>query len=667
MRNNSRSLLRSRFVNILLIGAVIAAPALAQTVDPGAQQLISQIVQQKTNFTAGENKMDSQLVFAAKLARGELAGFAWAPAATNPQVDSQGMVVVDINGTVSDSLINQVTVLGGQVLDQSASWGAIRAIMPLLAVESLATNNDVSSISTKADSHTNRIPLKVAARFHGSPLLQREPQKLRAMRSLISQVPSMGTANSGHPSLHSWFSPSGLAFFIGSLTTQGYVSHRANQVVQGMGINGNGVKVGVLSDSASATRIAALIATGDLPPNVTVLPGQAGSGADEGAAMMEIIHDIAPGAQLYFARANGGVTSFANNIIALQQAGCQIIVDDFTYFNEGAFQDGPIARAVNQVTQAGVLYFSSAANSGSVDRGTSGTWEGDFLDDGTVSVPEAGHIHSFNGKSAGTGQDFDVLTVASSFISLKWSDPLGASSNDYDLFVLDSTGTSVKAFSIRRQTGTQDPYEFVSQGVNCGTSRAQGYCPVAGDRIVVVKFAGAQRALRIDTNRGQLSIATPGSTYGHNAGANTVSAAATFWNSARTGTQPFAPFRNQIETFSSDGPRKIFYNPDGTAITPGNFLFGTNGGTTLLKPDLTGADGVTTKTLNFNPFYGTSAAAPHLAGVAALIKSAKPSLTNVQIRQIMINTATDQMAPGWDRDSGYGTADALAGVQAALQ
>lgn len=186
--------------------------------------------------------------------------------------------------------------------------------------------------------------------------------------------------------------------------------------------------------------------------------------------------------------------------------------------------------------------------------------------------------------------------------------------------------------------------------------------------MVVVKYSGLARALRIDTNRGRLSIATSGSTFGHNAGANTVSVAATSWNSARLGTRPFVGGAlNPIEYFSSDGPRKIFYTPFGTPITPGNFLFGTNGGTTLAKPDVTAADGVTTATPGFKPFYGTSAAAPHAAGVAALIWSANPSLTAGQVLNCMKSTALDIMAPGPDRDSGAGIVTALAAVQMCSQ
>jgi subtilisin family serine protease len=81
---------------------------------------------------------------------------------------------------------------------------------------------------------------------------------------------------------------------------------------------------------------------------------------------------------------------------------------------------------------------------------------------------------------------------------------------------------------------------------------------------------------------------------------------------------------------------------------------------------LTAADGVTTRTPGFNPFFGTSAAAPHAGAVAALVKSANLLLTNTEIKAILTSTALDTMAPGPDRDSGYGITVGLPAVEAAL-
>ena len=104
----------------------------------------------------------------------------------------------------------------------------------------------------------------------------------------------------------------------------------------------------------------------------------------EGTALLELVSDLAPGASLFFATGNGGQASFASNILALRAAGCDVIVDDLIYFAEPVFQDGIIAQAVNTVSASGALYFSSAGNEGNKNDGTSGVWEGDFLDSGNT-------------------------------------------------------------------------------------------------------------------------------------------------------------------------------------------------------------------------------------------------------------------------------------------
>jgi hypothetical protein len=121
---------------------------------------------------------------------------------------------------------------------------------------------------------------------------------------------------------------------------------------------------------------------------------------------------------------------------------------------------------------------------------------------------------------------------------------------------------------------------------------------------------------------------------------------------------------NPVETYSCDGLRRIFFNPGGTAITPGNLLFGTNGGTLLQKPNLAAADCTPSNTPGFgNPFCGTSAAAPHAAAIAALVKSARLSLNSSQIHTALNASALDNMAPGVDLDSGLGIVMALGAVQ----
>jgi len=162
--------------------------------------------------------------------------------------------------------------------------------------------------------------------------------------------------------------------------SEGDKTHGADETRGFFGVTGAGKKVCVISDGVDS--LAALQASGDLPA-VDVLPGQAGTG-DEGSAMLEIVHDLAPGATLGFATAFNGEASFAQNILDLAADGCDVIVDDIIYLDESPFQDGPVAQSVNTVTAAGVLYFSSAGNEGNSDDLTAGTWEGDFLASGAA-------------------------------------------------------------------------------------------------------------------------------------------------------------------------------------------------------------------------------------------------------------------------------------------
>src|SRR5258708_12125872 len=115
--------------------------------------------------------------------------------------------------------------------------------------------------------------------------------------------------------------------------------------------------------------------------------------------MLEIVHDLEPGAQLYLATAFTSLNGFATNIKDLRSAGCDIIIDDVAYFVESPFQDGQapsvtstfnsaaIAQAVKDVTAAGAVYFSSAGNSGRLTAATSATCERAFPNSAPPAAP----------------------------------------------------------------------------------------------------------------------------------------------------------------------------------------------------------------------------------------------------------------------------------------
>ncbi|MHB8068389.1 MAG: S8 family peptidase [Desulfobaccales bacterium] len=478
-------------------------------------------------------------------------------------------ILVDLKANVSDSLISAIKAEGGTIVNAFPQYHAIRARIPITAAEILAGRPDITFIDKAAEFTTNKLT-----------------------------------------------------------TSEGDVAHNA-PTVRSQGYAGTGIKVGVLSDSVD--YLAQVQSTGDLPASVTVLPGQAGTGAGEGTAMLEIVYDLAPNAGLYFATANGGKAQFAQNIIDLKNAGCKVIVDDVYYFAESPFQDDVISQAVTTVTNAGVAYFSSAGNDGNVHSSRSGTWEGDFSDSGQTFAYDGSHIHAFSGGVI-SNQITNVYTSSPS-IDLFWSDPLGHSDNDYDLYILNSSGTII-ASSINPQTGTQDPYERITGNYT-------------GNYVAISKFSGAQRFLHLAAYRQKLNYNTTGATKGHatvEAGYCVAATTALHRATAFTGAEA-------VEAFSSDGPRRVFYDPSGNAITPGNLL--STGGKLRVKTDITAADGVACSTPGFNPFYGTSAAAPHAAAIAALLFSAKPGTSAAALRSALTRSALPTPS-SWQEWSGYG-------------
>jgi hypothetical protein len=275
-----------------------------------------------------------------------------------------------------------------------------------------------------------------------------------------------------------------------------------------------------------------------------------------------------------------------------------------------------------------------------------------------VGGAAVGRVHLFTAHPSqpappapATNNQIVTAPSTAAAINLFWSDPLGASSNDYDLYVTNAAGTALQAASINAQDGTQDPAEQVGPAVN-----------LVNNRVFVVKRGGAARYLHLNTNGARTTFNTPGQTKGHSTAALAFAVAAT----PAIGPYP-AVFNstNLVETFSSDGPRRLFFNANSTPITPGDFS--STGGLVRQKPDITAADGVSvTGVAAFgNPFFGTSAAAPHAAAIAALLKQAVPGATQAQIRTVLTSSAIDIETAGVDRDSGAGILDAFAALQAA--
>ncbi len=444
----------------------------------------------------------------------------------------------------------------------------------------------------------------------------------------------------------------------GPITSEGDTTHQAGAARSQFGVTGKGVKVGVISDSVDF--LTASQKSKELGP-VTVLAN--GPGEGEGTAMLEIIHDLAPDASLYFSTSGDSAGAMARAITNLTNAGCKVIVDDIGFFNEPVYQDGAVARSITAATKRGVLYFSAAGNDGRRSFGESQTWEGTFVDAGTPSqfklpLDSSYRLNSWTNRSgAGAFNRLDRIGTSEIHdLYLWWADPVGQSENDYDLFACDAQG-NILASSTNVQNGDGLPFESLYDG--------NGEYLNDGDLIVVARavsnFGSNQRVpLRLFSNTGRFLYSTHGATYGHAASVDSVCVAAAPAAAAYPG-EPKAlpgpypgPFvaTSPIEPFSSDGPRPMYFAPDGTPKT-----------VNLQKPDIAAADGVMTSVPGFEHFYGTSAAAPHAAAIAALVWSLDLTQTNTQVRTKMTDSALRSVP--WNTDSGYGIVMAPRAVSAA--
>lgn len=564
---------------------------------PHALARIEAVLREKKSRTATDRKIDSRLLHEVKRRNGEAELAAPARAATDIRYASDGHLVVDVKAQVTDNLLATLKARGIEVLASDRNRAALRAHVAVDRVRELADIPGVTFVQPQQQAITWRqLQNQLQIALHGSGVARGE----------------------------------------------GDVTHLAHVTRRAFGVDGTGIKIGVLSDGVN--NLAASQASGDLGP-VTVVPAQEGFG-DEGTAMLEIVHELAPGAQLFFASATtgAGVTSFADNIRTLRFTyDCDIIIDDVFYLQESPFHDGQpapsqtdmaaVTQAVNDVTTDGALYFSSAGNSGHLTAGTSSAWEGDFVDGGAAaSLGLPGRLHDFG------GQTYNVVVGAGRATTLHWSDAIGGSDNDYDIFAFDETFTILFDASTNLQTGIEDPYESMTSA--------------PGDHVVIVKADGAaSRFLHLSGVGAALQFATAGAIQGHAGAANAIAVAATPANRA------FPSAFNDthtVETFSSDGPRRVFYRANGAPYTA-SLLSG--GGLLRPKPDVTAADGVRVTGVGGFPsaFFGTSAAAPHAGAIAALVLAKSPGLTPAQVRTALTSTAID-IGPvaGADRDSGAG-------------
>ncbi len=417
----------------------------------------------------------------------------------------------------------------------------------------------------------------------------------------------------------------------GAVLTAGDTILHAHEGRMAFNVSGAGQKVGVLSDGVN--HLSTAQASQDLPANVQVLNNRVGG--DEGTALLEIVHDLAPGADLAFADAGLSEADFANNILLLRDTGANIICDDVLYLLEPAFEDGVIAQTVEQIAANDSVVYVSAAGNHELDH-----YEADFVsNDGDA-------LHDFSNAPLDESMDVTIAAGSTILLVLQWNNAFGLAADNYDLFIYD-TGANILARSTDVQNGDDDPLEYVEY-------RNSFFLPRT-IQIVVAKTSGANRRFKLYTfgnsvTPTQYAGAMEGTIYGHASAAHALAVGAIAASD---------PGNDTIEPFSARGPARIYsYDSAGNPIAFAE----------RAKPDVIAIDGVQTKVgqagFFANPFFGTSAAAPHVAGIAALLRELAPNKSARDIIAALQNTAMDLGASGFDATYGYGRVEALVALNA---
>ncbi|MCK5469856.1 MAG: S8 family serine peptidase, partial [Cyclobacteriaceae bacterium] len=351
---------------------------------------------------------------------------------------------------------------------------------------------------------------------------------------------------------------------------------------------------------------------------------------DEGRALLQIVHDVAPGADLAFRTGAYGEQDMVNAIFELKSIGCKIIFDDITYPQEPTYQDGILAQAVNTVVEQEVLFFTTAGN---------------FANNSFTSQFKSASNSPSNHAFDGNNDIYQEVAFSEGFyrLFLQWDDiynslnPLdNGAVNDLDIYLLNDVGDTI--VNNNENNIGKDPIEVMNFTIVDGS---------ATSKITINKASGPDnvnfkyivfKSYGFDTNN---EVTRSSTIAGHaNAEGAITIGAMPYWKSPAYDSIPV------IAPYSSYG---------GTSV---------NGQTPREKPDIVAPDGVNT-TIHLDGvdidedripnFFGTSAAVPHAAGMAALLLSAQTEFgVSFDVKTKMKETAYDMDTTGYDVKTGMG-------------
>lgn len=445
---------------------------------------------------------------------------------------------------------------------------------------------------------------------------------------------------------------------VGLTTTQGDISMHTDTARVNYSVNGSPVKVGTLSDSYNALGGApADVVSNDLPPDVVVLKEipVIAEGTDEGRAMMQIVHDIAPGSKQYFRSGTGGQADLAQGILDLVNAGMNVIVDDITFFDVPFFQDGYPAQAATNAIKDGVHYFSAAGNL------NEHSYQAPFNSSGINAPVVGGIMHNFGGGD--TFQQFTLPETPGDNVMLlvfQWNQPFktvcegscpGATSN-IDIYLRDQLSGTYVAGSEIDNPALGVPFEVI-QYQNLGIT------PRVLELVIVLRSGPAPSLIKYILGAGPSADefdTQSSSSFGLANGDRVISVGSTaFFNTPAFGVDPAVS-----NNASSLGGTPIYFDSRDNSALPVPLIRQT--------PDIAAPDGGNNTFFGndsvndvdtFPNFFGSSASAPHVAGLAALILDYSISVISpAQMESILEFSALDMGTAGYDYKSGFGLVQA---------
>ena len=414
-------------------------------------------------------------------------------------------------------------------------------------------------------------------------------------------------------------------------------------------VDGTGIKVGIISTSFNAlSGLEADIKSGDLPGKenpfgkttpVTILKditNSSFSADDEGRAIAQIVHDTAPGAEIFFHTILEGEgqtisevneESFAKAVSSLSAKGVDIIIDD-TPVPAPFFQDGVAVQAVQEATDKGITLISAAGNNGNI------SYESEFSPEGTFSLADITfEAHDFDaGENIDLFQDIEV-TKDGTLIRplLSWDEPIGNVSSEYEMFLLNSPelpneNNIVSIATIPSLSAVDEPLKTLL------------YQPEKDETLY---FLIAKKATDSDqpntikwiSSANGLDRTTAYEYIDNDSLNRTVFGQANAPTSIAVGALDVKNPQN-IRTYTSKGGSPILFDTDGNRLSSPILR---------TKPEVFAPDEVETTFSSgtaFNPFQGTSASAPHVAGVLALmLERAGGSLSFERIGSVLQATS----------------------------